>query len=142
MRHKVYGKKLGRDKDQRKALFKGLVRSLLLHGTITTTASKAKAIKGLVDKVISQAKSKDTRRLVSSYLVQKEVQKKLFDEVVPSLKSRTSGFTSLVKLGQRSGDGAMMVRMSLLTESQPRSNQKKIETKKQIAKPKANKKGG
>lgn len=118
MRHRVYGKKLGRDKDQRQALFKGLIRSLLLHGSITTTSAKAKAIRGLVDKVINQAKNKETKRLLATYLVQKDVQKKLFDELIPSLKSRNSGFTSLVKLGPRSGDGAMMVKMELLTESQ------------------------
>ena len=51
MRHRVYGKHLGRDKDQRTTLFKGLVRSLFIHGTIQTSEAKAKAIKGLVDKV-------------------------------------------------------------------------------------------
>ena len=95
MRHKVYGRKLGRNKAQRSSLFKNLLGSLILHGFIQTTESKAKAIKGLVDKFINKSKDK---------------------EIVSRFKSRTSGYTSLVKLGPRLGDGAMMVRMSLLVD--------------------------
>lgn len=101
MRHKVYGKHLGRDKNERTALFKNLIGSLILHGSITTTEAKAKAIKGLVDKKINQAKKgKDSR----------------FKEIIPRLKNRTSGYISLIKLGPRQGDGAKMVKMSLLTK--------------------------
>ncbi|MBI2334821.1 hypothetical protein HYU96_03380 [Candidatus Daviesbacteria bacterium] len=91
MRHKVYGKHLGRDKNERTALFKNLVQSLFLHGSIQTTQAKAKAIKGLVDKIINKSKPKD-----------------------PRFRSRTSGYTSIVNLGPRKGDGAMMVKMTLL----------------------------
>lgn len=115
MKHNVYGKHLGRTKNQRTALFKSLVGSLILQGSIVTTESKAKAIKGLVDKIISQAKSKNTQRLVSQFLVSKNIQDKLFKEVVPGLKERNSGFTSVVKMGRRAGDNAMTVKMSLLT---------------------------
>lgn len=101
MRHKVYGKHLGRDKNERTALFKNLIGSLILHGSITTTEGKAKAIKGLVDKMINQAKIKPNA---------------LFKDIVPRLKNRTSGYTSLVREGPRQGDGAMMVKMSLLTK--------------------------
>ena len=116
MRHRVYGKHLGRDKNQRTALFKSLVGALILHGSIETTETKAKAIKGLVDRVITQAKSKNTRDLVSSYLTQKSVQEKLFKEVVPAVSKRNSGYTSVVKLGRRLGDNAMKVRMTILME--------------------------
>ena len=58
MRHKVYGKHLGRDKNQRTALFRGLVRSLFLQGSITTTDTKAKAVKGMVDRLITKSKDK------------------------------------------------------------------------------------
>lgn len=123
MRHKVYGKKLGRDKNQRAALLKNLISSLILHGSIETTETKAKAIKGLVDKIINQAKTKETQRLLQTFLTQKPIVEKLVKEVVPSLKSRNSGYTSTVKLGQRYGDNAMIVRMSLLSE-EIRSDQK------------------
>ncbi|EKD91535.1 MAG: ribosomal protein L17 [uncultured bacterium] len=116
MRHRVYGKHLGRDKNQRTALFKNLVQSLILWEKIETTQAKAKAIKGLVDKIINQAKTPATRRLVSQFLVKKETQEKLIKDIAPRLKSRTSGYTSVVKLGRRLGDGTMMVSMRLLTE--------------------------
>ncbi|MBI2593697.1 50S ribosomal protein L17, partial [Candidatus Daviesbacteria bacterium] len=103
MRHRVYGKHLGRDKDQRSALFKSLVRSLILEESIKTTQPKAKAVKGLVDKIINQAKSQTSKRLVSQFLIQKSAAEKLMKEILPRVKSRTSGYTSLVKLGPRLG---------------------------------------
>lgn len=100
MRHKVYGKQLGRNKDEREALFKNLVQSLFLHEKIHTTEAKAKAIKGLVDKLINQAKSSKGEKLVS--------------DIASRYNQRNSGYTSLIRVGQRKGDGAMMVRMSLM----------------------------
>lgn len=130
MRHKVYGKHLSRDKNQRTALFKNLVRSLILSEHIQTTESKAKAIKGLVDKVITQAKSPTTRRLVGQFLVDKSAQEKLSKDLLPRMKDRTSGYTRIIKLGRRLGDGAMMVKMELLL-----GEEKKVEAaKKEIVK--------
>lgn len=114
MRHNVYGAHLGRDKNQRTALFKGLVQSLIFSESIQTTEAKAKAIKGLVDKIINQSKTDATRRLVAQFIVNKQAQEKLINDLLPRLKNRTSGYTSLVRLGTRQGDGAMMVKMSLL----------------------------
>lgn len=128
MRHKVYGKHLGRNKNQRTALFKSLVQSLLNNEQIETTEAKAKAIKALVDKIITQAKSPTSKRLVSQFLTQKETQEKLFKDLLPRLGTRKSGFTSVVKLGRRLGDGAMVVKMSLL-----------VEEPKKVATPKAKK---
>lgn len=105
MRHRIYGKHLGRDKDERDTLFKGLIQALLTHETIQTTEAKAKAIKGLVDKVINLAKNKKIYHFG------------LTKEILPKLGNRTSGYTSLVKLGKRLGDQAMVVRMSLITKS-------------------------
>ena len=118
MRHRVYGKHLGRDKNQRTALFRGLTRSLILQGHITTTEAKAKAIKGLLDRLISKSRENTpaSRRVVESAVPQKEVSKKLFEETAPSFPTRTSGFTRMVRLGIRAGDGAMMVRMSLISD--------------------------
>ena len=99
MRHRVYGKKLGRDKNERTALFKNLVQELVLHGTITTSESKAKAIKGLVDKIINLAKSKHSQRLLSAYFVNKDLQERLVKDIVPKLGARVSGFTSMVRMG-------------------------------------------
>lgn len=134
MRHRVYGKHLGRDKNQRASLFKNLVGALILHGSIETTESKAKAIKGLVDKVITEAKNKNTQRLVSQFLTQKKVQEKLFKEVVPAVKTRNSGYTSIIKLGERLGDSAMKVRMTILMEEKKETVEKPKRVRKTVAK--------
>lgn len=132
MRHNVYGKKLGRNKNQRTALFKNLVRSLILHESIQTTDAKAKAIKGTVDKIINQAKTPTTRRLVSQFLVDKAAQEKLVKEIAPRLSDRNSGYTSVVKLGRRLGDGATIVRMSLVEgKHQQKESSKKSEASKE-----------
>ena len=117
MRHRVYGKHLSRTKNERTALFRNLVRSLILSEEIQTTEAKAKAIKGLVDKIINQAKSPNTRRLMGQFLVEKDIQNRLIKEITPRLKGRDSGYTSVVKMGRRLGDGAMVVKMSLLLDS-------------------------
>lgn len=126
MRHRVYGKHLGRDKNQRTALFRSLVQALLVNENIQTTQAKAKAIKGLVDKLINQAKNPNTKRLVSQFLTDKKVVDKLISDIAPRFGERNSGYTSIVKLGQRQGDGAMLVRMSLVT------GEKKVKSKKKI----------
>jgi large subunit ribosomal protein L17 len=126
VRHRVYGKKLGRTKNQRTALFKNLVQSLLIHEKIQTTETKAKAIKGLIDKIINQAKTESTRRLVSQFLVSKKTQERLITELLPRLSGRNSGYTSTVKIGQRLGDGAMLVSMSLLLSEQKKAEKKPL----------------
>lgn len=117
MKHRIYGKRLGRNRNEREALFKNLVRSLFLKEVIQTTEAKAKAIKGLVDKVINQAKNPKTKRLVNQFLSDKLTAKKLINEIAPRFKTRISGYTSTVKLGVRKGDGAMMVQISLVKDS-------------------------
>lgn len=114
MRHKVYGRKLNRNKNERTALFKSLAQELFLHGTITTTESKAKSIKGLVDKIINCAKGKDSQRLLQSYFTSKVLQDRLIKEIVPKLGGRTSGYTSLMKMGIREGDRSIVVKMSII----------------------------
>ena len=113
------------------------MRSLLLSETIETTETKAKAIKGLVDKIINQAKSKNTQRLVSQFLTDKKVLEKLIKDITPRVSDRVSGYTSVVRLGRRLGDGGMMVRMSLLmspsvstdsSQAKPAQNDKTTKT--------------
>lgn len=116
MRHRVYGKKLGRNSNQRTALFKSLVRSLILHESIITTQAKAKAIKGLVDQLISQSKKKSpsSRNWIQAFLPHSEINKKILEDIAPRYSSRVSGFTQIVKLGRRAGDGALLVKMNLI----------------------------
>ena len=116
MKHNVYGKHLGRNKNQRQALFRGLVRSLFLQESITTTEAKAAAIKGLVDKLIAKARngSNASKNVIFSALTQKEVSDKLLKSIAPRYGTRVSGFTNSVKLGILHGDGAMMVKIRLM----------------------------
>lgn len=128
MKHRVYGRHLGRNSDERTALFKNLVRSLIISEKIHTTEAKAKAVKGLVDQIINQSKSKNTQRLVSQFLANKTVEEKLFKNLTPRLQNRTSGYTSIIKLGRRFGDGAPIVQMQLLLEQEAK---KEVEPKAQ-----------
>lgn len=105
---------MGRDINERKALFKSLIYSLFNYGTIETTDSKAKAVRGLVDKVINLAKDKKTQSNLQRYINAKPLRSRLIEELMPKLKDRNSGYTSLVRLGRRQGDNAMMVKMSLI----------------------------
>lgn len=115
MRHRVYGKHLGRNKDERRNLFKGLVRSLLSYGTIQTSEVKAKAIKGLVDKIINSAKSNSkSDSLVRSFVADEDLRERLIKEIVPKLGSKTSGFTRVVRMGTQMGDQTTIVEMSLI----------------------------
>lgn len=110
-------------------LFKSLVQSLFLHGTIETSEAKAKAIKGLIDKIINLAKSKSRKHLLQSYLVDKNLRERLIKEIVPRLGDRTSGYASLIRLGPRLGDTTMMVRINLLMEKVPEEVKKPIRKK-------------
>ena len=118
MRHNLYGKHLGRNKNERTSLFRGLVRQLFLHGSIETTQTKSKAIKGLVDTLIVSAKAgtPGQTRSYESFLPRAEVRAKLI-EIAGNYPDRNSGFTNVVKMGKRLGDGAMVVKMSLVKAS-------------------------
>lgn len=113
MRHRVYGSKLGRNKNERAALLKSLAIQLFLHGTITTSESKAKAVKGMIDKIINLAKNKNSQKLLESFS-NKLLQERLIKEIAPKLQNRVSGYTSLIRLGEREGDRSTLVKMSLI----------------------------
>lgn len=134
MRHRVYGKKLGRNKNERTALFKSLVQELLLHGSITTTQAKAKSIKGLVDKIINSAKSKNSERLLRSFFNNKALEERLTKEIAPKMGNRISGYTSMVKMGAREGDRSLMVKMSLIGLEKLKPMEKEISSMKPVKK--------
>jgi large subunit ribosomal protein L17 len=135
MGKKRKGKRLSRSTDQRKALFRSLIRSLILHEEIKTTKAKAKAIKSLFDKLIRKAKvgSLHVRRQLLAFLPDKSAVNKLVDEVAPRFKKKTSGFTRFVALGKRRGDNAMMVKVELTEKKQ---EEKQVKDKKEAKKTK------
>lgn len=116
MRHRVFGRKLNRDHNARKSLFKNLISSLIKEGQITTTEAKAKAIRGLMDKLVTKAKQQtiQARRLLASFLQDKDLVNKMVDEIAPKFSSRPGGFTRILRLGKRNGDKAEMVKMEFV----------------------------
>lgn len=108
VQHRVAGKKLGRPKDQRKALLRSLVRQLVLHERISTTEAKAKEARRLTEKVISFGKSASLhdRRLALAAVPDNAVISKLFNELGPRYADRHGGYVRIIKLEPRKGDGA------------------------------------
>ena len=118
MGHRDKTVKLGRTSSHREAMLSNMAMSLFEHRIIKTTDAKAKALKPLVDRLISTAKRNDltAKRLVARTVHRKDVFKKLFDEIVPQFEGRISGFSRVIKLGRRRGDAAPVSVVELLTE--------------------------
>jgi large subunit ribosomal protein L17 len=116
VRHKVAGYKLKRNISSRKALFKGLITSVIEHERIVTTVPKAKAVRPLVEKMITLAR-RDTlhaRRLAARMLETPEAVQKLFDKLGTRFGQRNGGYTRVVRLGNRKGDGAEQAMLELV----------------------------
>lgn len=128
MRHLVKKKKLGRNTAQRRALLRSLVTSFLEKERIRTTLAKAKAAKPLAEKMITLAK-KDTlhaKRQTLRFIYKKPVVKKLFEELGPRFSERPGGYTRIVKIGPRAGDGAEMAILELIgSEFEKKAKKKK-----------------
>jgi large subunit ribosomal protein L17 len=109
-------RKLGRPTDQRKAMLRNLVTSLLREERIETTVTRAKETKRMADRMITLAKRGDlhARRQVLAYVYDEDVVKKLFDEIGPKYEDRNGGYTRVLKAGPRRGDGAEMAIIELV----------------------------
>jgi large subunit ribosomal protein L17 len=116
MRHRVAGWKLGRNTSHRRALLRNLVTSIILEERIETTVSKAKAMRPLVEKMITLGKRGDVaaRRLALSYLMTREAVDKLFDTVAPRMGERNGGYLRIIRTGFQKGDGAEKAFIELL----------------------------
>jgi large subunit ribosomal protein L17 len=134
MRHQKSGRKLGRNSAHRKAMFRNMVTSLLRHERITTTAAKAKELRGAVERTISvgvrlgdlldKPKDERTRDEQARYahamahagktVQDREILHKLFEDIAPRVRNRPGGFTRVVRLGQRRGDAAEMAIIELV----------------------------
>lgn len=111
MRHHNNKRKFGRKKNQRNALMKGLMLSLIAHGKIETTIAKAKELRPMIEKLITKANEGTlaSRRLVISRLYNLTAEaNKLVDEIAPKYKGRPGGYTRITKIGQRNGDASSM----------------------------------
>ena len=116
MRHNKAINHLGRKSGHRKALLANMATSLILHKRIQTTVAKAKALKMYVEPLITKSKEDTThsRRVVFSYLKNKEAVTELFRTVAPKIAERPGGYTRVLKTGFRQGDGADMALIELV----------------------------
>jgi large subunit ribosomal protein L17 len=107
MRHNRTNKKLGRTSAHRQALFRNQMASLITHERIITTLAKAKAVRPLAERLVTQGKrnSVHARRLVGRYVADRDLIKKLFDTIAPRFANRPGGYLRIVRLGPRFGDG-------------------------------------
>ena len=123
MRHGVAGYRLGRNKDQRNALRRILINQLFEHERIRTTRTKALAIRGDAERLITLARNSangsdidkvNARRLAAARMSNPDAVRKLFDDIAPRYANRNGGYTRMLKLGQRLGDAAEIVLLELV----------------------------
>ncbi len=136
MRHNMSGRKLGRVSEHRKALFRNQLRSLISHERIITTLPKAKELRPIAEKIVTlarEAESVHNRRLVGRFISDRDLIKRLFTEIGPRFVSRPGGYTRIVKLGPRRGDGAELAILEFVDYKLPESKSKEsaAETKKE-----------
>ena len=115
MRHKKTGRRLGRNSAHRKAMFRNMAVSLIVHESISTTLPKAKELRRTIEPLITLAKEDGVakRRRAFDKLRDKAAVGKLFDEIGPRFKERTGGYLRILKKGSRSGDSAQMALVQL-----------------------------
>lgn len=132
MRKMVFGRHFSRGAKARKALFRALIQALVLRGKIVTTKARAKAIIPAVDKLITLGKKgtlSARRSVLASLGNDKATTDKLFFEVIPAFKERTSGYTRITLLPTRPGDNAEMVRLEWSQVIEPKEKAKKVSSK-------------
>ena len=134
-RHGYKGRKFGRERDQRRALMKGLASSLVEYQSIETTLPKAKELVPYIEKLITKAKKGGlhNRRQVMAGLSTKEVADKLMDEIAPKLTGRTSGHVRVTRTRVRVGDGAEMATIEFVDDLTSSAKESKVEAPKSKA---------
>ena len=120
MRHRKAGRALSRSKSHRSALIRNQVTDLLRHEAIVTTEAKAKTIRPVAEKMITLGKRGDlhARRQAGAVLTDRKVLRTLFDDIAPRFAERNGGYTRIIKLGPRRGDGALMAHIELVERAQ------------------------
>ncbi len=127
MRHRRRIRKLGRKTAHRQAMLRNMVTSLLEHGRIVTTVTRAKELRRLADKMVTLAKdgSLHARRQVMSVVMDKKVVAKLFNHWASEMSGKNGGYTRIVRIGPRRGDAAMMCYIEMATDTLERPKGKK-----------------
>jgi large subunit ribosomal protein L17 len=118
VRHRAKGRQLSRTSSHKRALLNNMAASLFAHGRVITTEAKAKELRPFAEKLITLARRGDlhARRLVERRIKDRDTLGKLFSEIGPRFAARPGGYTRILKMGHRSGDGADIARIELLSE--------------------------
>ena len=121
MRHGNKGRQLSRTASHRKAMLRNMATSLFRHGRISTTTAKAKELRPYAEKLITLAKRGDlhSKRIAARQIADREVLVSLFDDIGPRFAERPGGYTRILKLGHRKGDGAEVAMIELVENEQP-----------------------
>ena len=117
MRHRVKSKRLNRDAAHLDSMLRNMATSIILYEKVKTTKSKAKLVKGVVEKLITKAKKQSTQvamRSLNAYLMDKNASKKMMREILERYKDRSSGYLRITALGFRAGDAAPMVQIEFV----------------------------
>lgn len=117
MRHRKKNLKMNVQRDHRKAILRNLATSIILCENIKTTKAKAKQVQGLVESLITKAKTMDTMnaiRAINAVVFDEKASRKLLEELKPRYENRAGGYTRILKVGYRAGDAAEMVTISLV----------------------------
>lgn len=132
MRHQKAGRKLGKTSSHREAMFRNMVTSLLKYEKITTTDAKAKELKKVAEKMITLGKRGDlhARRQALSYVRDKDIVAKLFDELSARYRDVAGGYTRIMKKGNRVGDNAPMSIIEFIREADQEPTKKKVPSQK------------
>ncbi|HXG43806.1 MAG TPA: 50S ribosomal protein L17 [Gemmatimonadales bacterium] len=118
MRHQAKGRQLSRTSEHRRSLLRNLATSLFLHGRVETTVAKAKELRPYAERLITLARRGDlhARRLAARKVRGREALTRLFAEIGPRFAARPGGYTRILRLGHRKGDGAEVARIELLAD--------------------------
>ena len=143
MRHRKTGRRLGRNSSHRNAMFRNMVTSLFRYEQLETTESRAKELRPIAEKMITLAKRGDlhARRQALSYMKDKDVTHRLFEELKDRYSDRQGGYLRIVKKGNRRGDGAPVSVVQLLPAEQEKKTKKKGKGAKRAATSGSKKKG-
>ncbi len=114
-------RKLGRPTDQRMSMLRGMVTFLLEKGSLETTVTRAKEVRSLTEKMITLGKVNTlaNKRRALAFITKEDVVKKLFDEISPAYAERNGGYTRILRMGPRRGDGAEMAIIELVKNEEP-----------------------
>lgn len=137
MNHRVKTKQFNRDTNHRKSMLRNLVRSLIEIGTVTTTTTRAKELRRLSDKLIHKAQQNTlaSRQSLHKFFGKRDVVNTLVETIAPAITDRVSGFTTLVRIGNRKGDNGKMSKVTLIKQPAHPGSLKAPKTEVVTAKP-------